>query len=172
MQREKTDDAGWVYVLTNSSLPGICKIGQTRHTALRRARQLTGEYGVAAPFEVFSRHAVPNAAAVEKIAHRMLADCRLPKSELFRCDTATAQRVIKAAARSYEAPWAITVWLRRLLHPSRQPRQGRRRRRGRESDALILALGTLAAIVIWLKPVPPSWVPHAMAQVMWWLERL
>lgn len=170
LQRNQSGEAGWVYVLTNPNLPGICKIGQTRHTASRRARQLDVEYGVATPFEVVSRHAVPNAPAVEAIAHRMLADCRIPKSELFRCDTATAQSVVKAAALSYETPWAVTVWLRRLLHPSRARRPGRRRRRS-ESEGVLFAMVMAVFVVIWLKPAPPAWVPKPIAEVIGRLER-
>jgi hypothetical protein len=170
---QRPREAGWVYMLVNPTLPGICKIGQTRHTASRRARELEREYGVAAPFEIASRHAVPDAAAVEAIAHRMLADCRLPKSEMFRCGVATAQRVVKAAALSYERPWALTVWLRRLLHSSR-PRGGEWRRRQGGSDALLVAVAicVLAAAVIWIKPAPPSWVPREVAATMQQLERL
>jgi hypothetical protein len=170
-QRQQNDEAGWVYLLTNPSLPGICKIGQTRHTAARRAHQLEDEYGVAAPFEVVSRHAVPNAAAVEAIAHRMLADCRLPKSELFRCDVATARGVIKAAALSYETPWAITVWLRRLLHPPTVRRHGRQRRYGSDELLGAVAIGLFVGVVIWLKPAPPAWVPMPVAELMVTLER-
>jgi hypothetical protein len=172
LQPYKNSGAGWVYVLVNPTLPGICKIGQTRHTASLRARQLEKEYGVAAPFEIASRHAVADAPAIETIAHRMLADCRLPKSELFRCDVATAQRVVKAAALSYEKPWALTVWLRRLVHPSPKPRGAWRRQSG--SDALLVAVvvGVLAGAVVWIKPAPPSWVPQTVAAAMWQLERL
>jgi T5orf172 domain len=165
-------EAGWVYVLVNPTLPGICKIGQTRHTASRRARELEKEYGVAAPFEIASRHAVPDAPAIEAIAHRMLADCRLPRSEMFHCDAMTAQRVIKAAILSYEKPWAITVWLRRWLHPSRPPCGWQRRQSGSDTLLMALAAGIFAAIVIWIKPEPPSWVPQTVAIAMLQLERL
>ncbi|MBV8399506.1 MAG: GIY-YIG nuclease family protein [Acetobacteraceae bacterium] len=173
LQRYTGGGAGWVYVLVNPTLPGICKIGQTRHTAARRARQLEREYGVAAPFEIASRHAVPDAPAVEAIAHRMLADCRVPQSELFRCDVATAQRVVKAAALSYEKPWALTVWLRRLLHPAYRRRgEWRRRQGGSEALLIILVVCVLAGAVIWIKPAPPSWLPQTVAAAMVLLERL
>ena len=153
----KYSDAGWVYVLVNPTLPGICKIGRTRHTAARRARELEQEYGVAAPFEIASRHAVPDAPAVEAIAHRMLADCRLPKSEMFRCDVATAQRVVKAAALSYEKPGALTVW--------------RRRQGGSDALLVVVVVCVLAGAVIWIKPAPPSWLPQPVVATMRLLER-
>ena len=130
------------------------------------------EYGVAAPFEIASRHAVPDAAAIEAIAHRMLADCRLPRSEMFRCDAAAAQRVIKAAALSYEKPWALIVWLRRLLLPSRSQRGWQRRQGGSDALLVAIAVGVFAGVVICIKPAPPSWVPQTVATAMWQLERL
>jgi T5orf172 domain len=167
----KYSDAGWVYVLVNPTLPGICKIGRTRHTAARWTRELEQEYGVAAPFEIASRHAVPDAPAVEAIAHRMLADCRLPKSEMFRCDVATAQRVVKAAALSYEKPEALTVWLRRLVHPPGRRREWRRRQGGSDALLVVVVVCVLAGMVIWIKPAPPSWLPQPVVATMRLLER-
>jgi hypothetical protein len=89
LQRYEPSGAGWVYVLVNPTLPGICKIGQTRHTASRRARELEREYGVAAPFEIASRHAVPDAAASRRllIACWPIAGCRKA-----RCSAAVSPR--------------------------------------------------------------------------------
>jgi hypothetical protein len=100
-----------------------------------------------------------------------IAGCR--KSELFRCSDARAQRVVKAAALSYEKPWAVTVWLRRLLHPSRQKARAYGRRRRSESDTLMMGVAVCVVLgaVIWLKPTPPSWLLGPAASTMWWLER-
>ena len=97
----------------------------------------------------------------------------MPRSEMFRCDVATAQRVVKAAALSYEKPWALTVWLRRLLHPAYRRRgEWRRRQGGSEALLIILVVCVLAGAVIWIKPAPPSWLPQTVAAAMVLLERL
>lgn len=172
---------GWVYVLTNPTLPGLVKIGQTTHTASLRARQLEREYGAADAFEVASKHATPDAPAVEAIAHRMLADCRQPRSELFACTPKDAAAVIRAAVKSYEKPWALTIWLRRLLHPTPTVRKStntdfriyRSRRRGSADGlAVVLLLAVLVAGVVAFRPAMPSWLPVSITRAAMALERM
>jgi len=96
----------WVYVLTNPGLPGVVKIGQTMRDTLTRSTELLREYGTVYPFAVASRHAVSDCVAVEAAADLLLDRCRLPASELFRCDMATAQRAVLAATGDVlAAPW-------------------------------------------------------------------
>jgi hypothetical protein len=113
---------GWVYVLTNPTLPGVCKIGQTRRAVSIRAREVSRSHGTALPFVVASRHAVPDAAAVEWMAHRALKRCCLPASELFSIDPGRAADTIKTAVLAYRPPSRRWRWLRRLL--TSRPRQG------------------------------------------------
>ncbi len=111
---------GWVYILTNPTLPGVCKIGQTRRTAAIRAREVSRAYGTALPFTVASRHAVPDAAAVEWLAHRTLRRCRLPASELFQCDPGRAAAGVMVARPAPAAWWppqvARTILLLERIH--------------------------------------------------------
>ncbi|MBV8576602.1 MAG: hypothetical protein JOZ58_16415, partial [Acetobacteraceae bacterium] len=77
------------------------------------------------------------------------------------------------AALSYEKPWALTVWLRRLVHPAYRHRgDWRRRQSGSDALLIILVICVLAGAVIWIKPAPPSWVPQPVAAGMLQLERL
>ena len=45
-------EPGWVYVLVNSSMPGIAKVGRTTRAPRDRAAELSGVTGVATPFIV------------------------------------------------------------------------------------------------------------------------
>jgi hypothetical protein len=163
---------GWVYVLTNPTLPGVCKIGQTRRSAVIRAREVSRSYGTALPFTVASRHAVPDAAAVEWIAHRKLSRCRLPASELFQCDPGRAAAAVKAAVLCYRPPSRRWRWLRHLL--TARPSYGAPRyyRRGTNWIPLLLMLAVLAGAVSIAKPAPASWWPAPIARTVLRLERV
>ena len=119
---------------------------------------------------------VPNWYAVEQAAHRMLSDRRVPRSELFRCTPDKAGRVIRAAAAAYARPWALTVWLRRLVlpRPKRLSNGWRRSRRRGSADGLIVlaVLVVIAAPVVILKPDLPSWLPASVIRAAVLLERL
>ena len=47
-------EGGFVYILTNSKMPGIVKIGSTRLHPIQRARQLSSSTGVPAQFQVIA----------------------------------------------------------------------------------------------------------------------
>ena len=112
---------------------------------------------------------MPDWPAVELAAHRMLSDCRVPRSELFRCSPRQARAVVKAAARAHRRPWL--GW----LSPSPRRSLGRRWNRYRRDDsgaALVLALLAVAVLLAWIKPPVPSWLPPSSARALLWLERL
>ena len=169
---------GWVYILTNPGLPGVVKIGQTTRDTRTRSTELLREYGTVYPFVVASRHAVSDCVAVEAAAHLLLDRCRLPASELFRCDVATAQKAVLAAAGDVlAAPWWLRVW-RSLRRPS--PRPAYRpydrpywRRRGSHDGLFILGLAVVLAVpVVLLKPALPSWLPVGVVRLAIMLEHL
>ena len=159
---------GWVYVLTCPSFPGCCKIGGTGRTATRRAAELAGEYVTGQPFTIVERVPVSDWPAVEQAAHRMLSDCRLPRSELFRCTPRQARAVVKAAARAHRRPWL--GWLTRSTRRSPGRRWNRYRRDNSEA-ALVFAVLAVAALLAWIKPPVPSWLPPSSARALVWLER-
>ena len=161
---------GWVYVLTNPSLPGVCKIGRTRRAPAVRVREVNRAYGVALPFEVASKHFTPDAAAVEWMAHRALTRDRFPTSELFRVDPARAADAIKAAVLAYRPPSRRWRWLRRLL-TSRPRHSPRRSRRGTNWLPLVLGLSITAGAVAVIRPHVPSWLPPPIAHTIDLLER-
>lgn len=173
---------GWVYVLTNPGLPGVVKIGLTTRDTSTRSTELLREYGTVYPFALASRHAVSDCIAVEAATHRLLDRCRLPASELFRCEVATAQRAVLTAAGDVLAVprwrrlWR-SLWLRR--RPAPRPAYRRydgpywRRRRGSPDGLYILGLIVVLAVpLVLLKPVLPSWLPVGVVRLAVMLEHL
>lgn len=74
---------GYVYVLTNDSMPGLVKIGHTRDIPARIV-ELSGASGVPTPFTCFFGAFVADREYVEKKLHEGLADVRKsPKREFF-----------------------------------------------------------------------------------------
>ena len=101
---------GFVYVFRNPGLTAY-KVGMTTRALRLRADELQREYGTVYPFEIASRHAVDDPAAVEALAHRILARYRVPRSELFACDLAACHRAVKAAAvLVLDRPWWLRCW--------------------------------------------------------------
>lgn len=75
---------GWVYILTNPSMPGIVKIGRTARTVHGRAGELY-QTGVPTPFEVAHYLAAPDCMALERAVHEKLAEFRVGMDrEFFR----------------------------------------------------------------------------------------
>jgi hypothetical protein len=169
----RTMKTGFVYVLTNPGLPQAVKIGQTTRSADTRAGELRRSYGTVHPFAVASKHAVADPAAVEALAHLRLRRCRVPRSELFHCDVATAQTAILwAAARTLDRPWWLRLW-HGLTLPRKPVNRYNRRRRGSYDGLFILAVLIAVTLpVILFKPPLPGWLPGPVLTVAGMLERL
>lgn len=77
---------GFVYCLSNESMPGIYKIGMTNGPPSIRAAQLSASSGCAEPFALAMYMEVPNPSEYEKSLHQMLAKDRASeRREFFRC---------------------------------------------------------------------------------------
>lgn len=63
---------GYVYVLVNSSLPGLVKIGKTTRLPSERVQELSGATGVPTPFVVAYEQQFEDCDAVEAYVHAML----------------------------------------------------------------------------------------------------
>jgi len=77
---------GYVYCLTNTCMPGICKIGQTvEKTSQERADQLSSTTSCPVSFEVVYYICVRDPLKYEKIIHDKLKNIRINKRrEFFR----------------------------------------------------------------------------------------
>ena len=91
-----------VYVLTNSAMPGLVKIGYTsQDDANSRIAQLYTT-GVPVPFTIEYACKVQNAEEVEKALHVAFGPNRInPKREFFRIEPDQAIAILKAAYREF-----------------------------------------------------------------------
>ena len=81
---------GFVYILTNRSLPGLVKIGYTDRRPDERATELHTT-GVPTPFEIAFCFQHSNARSAEKAIHAELGAHRVADGrEFFRCEVAHA----------------------------------------------------------------------------------
>jgi len=87
---------GYVYILTNPSMPGLVKIGRSKNGGRKRAADLY-QTGVPSPFVVEFEVLVNDANEVEAEAHLRLRDNRLATGrEFFKVDVSEAIEAILA----------------------------------------------------------------------------
>lgn len=92
-------ETGWVYVITNESMPGLVKVGVTKNRPEQRAKELD-ETGSPTPYKVETAFLFSEAAErIEKRAHALLADVRVRGNrEWFKCLAGlAAEKVLDAA---------------------------------------------------------------------------
>lgn len=90
---------GFVYVLTNRSMPGCVKIGYTLDDVENRAKDISSATGVPQAFEVEFRCLTLNPDAVERIVHDALNSKRVSDTrEFFKVDVDEAVRIVKGSA--------------------------------------------------------------------------
>jgi hypothetical protein len=76
---------GFVYVLANSAMPGMYKIGFTERSPAKRAEELSASSGVPTPFEVVCYAEFSNCQQEESRLHAKFSKFRTNKSrEFFR----------------------------------------------------------------------------------------
>jgi hypothetical protein len=91
----KVERSGYVYVLTNVSMPGIVKIGFTSRSAGVRANELSGATGVPTPFKIVFQARAKDALSLEKAVHRRLRAVRVKQNrEFFRVSPKRARKEI------------------------------------------------------------------------------
>jgi hypothetical protein len=101
-------EQGWVYVLVNSSMPGIIKVGRTTRPPGERAAELSAATGVATPFVLAFEQSFTDCVRAEQDIHAELDRRHLRVAmnrEFFRGSPADIVRlVLDVAALSGEAP--------------------------------------------------------------------
>lgn len=88
---------GYVYILSNPSMPGLLKIGMTRFDPSRRVQELSSATGVPTPFQLIYYREFNNCVAAEFEAHSILAAKGLrynDQREFFSIDTVEAINTI------------------------------------------------------------------------------
>lgn len=91
---------GYIYVLVNSSLPGLVKVGKTTRSPSERADELSGATGVPTPFVIAYEQLFEDCSAAERYLHSALADrgTRLSANrEFFTAKPADVIRIIMSA---------------------------------------------------------------------------
>lgn len=88
---------GYVYILSNPSMPGLVKIGMTTGEPSARAGQLQTT-GVPTPFVLESFVPTPDCAALEAIMHDEFSARRVdPSREFFRVELREVEAALEAA---------------------------------------------------------------------------
>ena len=91
----------FVYVLVNSSMPGLCKIGKTTRDPNGRVSELSRATGVPTPFVLVWSEEISDCSEAERLIHARLADLRESTSrEFFRIDTREAIVIVKEVCES------------------------------------------------------------------------
>lgn len=88
---------GYIYVLVNSSMPGLVKVGKTTRDPDQRASELSGATGVATPFVVAFKQFFFDCDAAEEFVHATLEREGLRQAsnrEFFRAQPSDVIRVV------------------------------------------------------------------------------
>ena len=86
----------FVYILENSSFPGIIKIGRTEREVVQRVKELSSATGVPTEFTVFRQYAVENSTIAERQIHERLSEYRVSDNrEFFRLSAEEAASVLE-----------------------------------------------------------------------------
>lgn len=77
---------GFIYCLSNPSMPGIYKVGKTDRAPSQRCFELSNSTSVPEPFGILFYVEVDNALQTERALHRDLDAVRVsPNREFFQC---------------------------------------------------------------------------------------
>ena len=105
-----TDDQGdllhphYVYILSNSSMPGIVKIGHTTRTVHDRVKEINASPGVIFPWEVRFTYKCPNGRMLEEEIHSHLQEMGLrpnKRREGFTIDVTDAIKIVEELGAKY-----------------------------------------------------------------------
>lgn len=91
--------SGYVYLLSNPSMPGLVKIGRTSRDPVTRARELTSASGVPTPFKIEGFVRSQDAVGTEAAIHRIAGSSRVnSRREFFRMDPVEAVSIARRVA--------------------------------------------------------------------------
>lgn len=100
---EAIPPAEFVYVLSNSAMPGMCKIGRTDRDPETRASELSRATGVPVPFVVAWWEEVSDSCLAEQEIHRRLDEHRSSKSrEFFQLELKAAILVVQEICADFQ----------------------------------------------------------------------
>lgn len=94
----------YVYILTNSSIPGVVKIGHTTRNVPDRVREINAAPGVIFPWEAHFSYKCPNGRMLEEEVHSHLEEMGLrpnKRREGFTIDVTDAIKIIEELGKKY-----------------------------------------------------------------------
>jgi hypothetical protein len=100
---------GWVYVLVNSSLPGLVKVGLTTRSPDERAEELSSATGVPTPFVIAFSQFFSDCRAAEAFVHEALSQRGVRTAanrEFFSGSVQEVIRVVMQAPGQLDGPTA------------------------------------------------------------------
>jgi hypothetical protein len=99
---------GYIYCLSNQSMPGLLKIGFTQRTIEERLEELASPSGVPSPFELEFCVRVHNAQGLEQKLHMELQEYRLTtRREFFKLSNEEAiNRILSFLSSANLEFWA------------------------------------------------------------------
>jgi len=92
-----TNNRGYIYVLANSAMPDLVKVGKTTRSPAERAAELSKVTGVPTPFIVVYEQLVDDCTAAEQFVHTMLQQKGYRESdnrEFFRAPVSEVIQII------------------------------------------------------------------------------
>ena len=98
-----TGDIGYLYVLANSAMPGLVKVGKTTRTPSERAAELSSATGLPSPFIVVYEQLFADCSAAESFVHTYLGQKGFRISENREFFNAPVNDVVRAIMSALEA---------------------------------------------------------------------
>ena len=96
------DYDSWVYILSNPTMPGMLKIGYTKNTPDKRAKQISNATGVALPYKVEWAYHCYDGFGLEQEVHHKLEDYRVNNNrEFFQLPLEEAKMYVQELGKRY-----------------------------------------------------------------------
>ena len=93
---------GYIYVLSNSSISGLFKIGFTNRDVKERVQELSASTGVPTPFEIEYYCLTRDVELIELEVHKRLFKYRQPGKEFFAVSLEKVVNVIDSLIKTVE----------------------------------------------------------------------
>jgi len=95
-----SNNRGYIYVLANSAMPDLIKVGKTTRAPVERAKELSQVTGIPTPFIVVYEQLVNNCDTAEEFLHTILKQKGYRESENREFFRASASEVIKIIVKT------------------------------------------------------------------------
>jgi len=107
---ETRNISGYLYILTNPSMPGLVKIGITTRSISDRVSELDSATGVPGKFTVEAYFESSDPAMHERSVHSSLAAVRIKGKEFFRVRLDDAINVVRKATGNAPVEGGVTIF--------------------------------------------------------------